>query len=829
MHYLAVMNAKRLQWKKIITIALGSLISLLLILWAGLYWYISTHKQEIIHSIRNKVAEELGGSFYIKDIQPDLFSSFPHASVRLDSISLHDSLYHQHLVNLLEIKHAFLNLDLISLLKGQPQFSKLSIRDAQFNIFTDSTGYSNNYILQSKKKQKDSQPLNIEIARFELDDCSFFVENKLLHKKFAFTINKAKGTVADKDSSINIKMAVEAHFAQLGFNLNFGSFLKDALVKSNFNIDINPAHKTMQVHPTRINIDGEQLDFDALFHFIPEENIPFSMHFVANKLNYNKGTHWMSENIYDKLSRLKFHHTVNLSATIEGFMSQRGSPHVNLQFNTDSNKVELFDYTLHQVHFKGWFDNEVVKGIPCHDSNSVVMLDTLAASFASLPIRATNVSLSNFKEPFARAELAAQFDATAFNDIFSEHFAFSKGRVQYNLNYNGRLFSNTLIADRIYGTVHLKGVDFVYKERNLKFHDGNVSMRFNGTDLNIDQFYVQSNKSDINITGSSKDFLTAFMELPGKAQMDLKLFSNNIDLAAFQTYFTQRRSKHAQVSTGRAVKNASMKLDDFLSSSSVRLNMNVKKAGYKRFAVANLLAHMHFTEAGITIHDMSLHHADGHIRIKGSINQQSAHNPFHANVKVDNVRVDKFFYAMNNFGFSGLTDKNVEGQISVNAELKGNITDQGSLPEDKLIGTLQYELKNAALKSFAFFDKLKRFFPRRGLGYLEVPYFNGQLRVADGTIHIPPTTLATSALNLHFQGRYGLNKHHPTAIDIKVPLRNPQVDKEREKRGKRKRKGEGLVLHFKATSDKNGKVNIGLGKTADYKAAEKAIAAEEDD
>ena len=87
------------------------------------------------------------------------------------------------------------------------------------------------------------------------------------------------------------------------------------------------------------------------------------------------------------------------------------------------------------------------------------------------------------------------------------------------------------------------------------------------------------------------------------------------------------------------------------------------------------------------------------------------------------------------------------------------------------------------------------------------------MSISNGTITIPKTHLETSAVNLSFVGKYGLSSGRPTAIDLRVPLRNPQVDKKREEQGKKKRKGEGIVLNFNATSDKDGKINIGVGKT----------------
>lgn len=805
------------RWKKIIGYSLGTLIVLLLALWGVLYWYVNTHKAELIAKIEQTASDKIEGKVIIKDIQPDLFKSFPMISFRLDSISLQDSLFHIYKTKLIELEHAYARLNFFSVIKGSPEFSKITIENGAFNIFIDSNGYSNNYLLKAKdstEKKDKSKNNSMEISEFEVRNFSFYIDNKPMDKKFDFTIKQMDGDLTHEEKGkMNISFDIEAHFKQLGFNLDKGSFLKNAQLKTHFNIDFDQVAKVFTVHKTILDLDGEKVGYEAKVVMNEAEKIPFKMVFDAPKVNFNVGINWVAENIYKRLSKLTFAQPLSVSAHLVGGFADRTNPHIVLRYKTRDNKVNLFDYDLEKVSFEGRFDNEVVKNLSRHDSNSVITLDTLSADFSGLPIRARNVSLSNLRNPFAKAELAAKFDVRVLNNIFDQQFTFSKGTASYDLKYNGELFLNTIIADRIYGMVQLDNFDFVYNERNLKFTRGTARLRFEGNDLHFDKLQIYSNNSDLNITGSSKDFLTAFMELPGKAQMDLKLVSNNIDLAAFQTYFVQKRTTRKPQNTGNAIKNASGKLDDFLSNSSVRVAMDIHKATYNKFKIANLHSEMHFKESGIGIEQLKLNHADGTVKLTAGINQQVANNPFFAKVDVRKVKVDKFLYAMNSFGFKGLTQDNVTGTFSVNGDIKGNITDRGVLLERTLTGKLNYELRNAALKNFGFFDKVKKVVPRRRLDNVEIEDLSGTLTVNNGIITIPPTTLETSALNLSFAGQYGLSAGRSTALDLRVPLRNPQIDKRRVAQGKSKRKGEGIVLNFKATSDENGKINIGVGKT----------------
>jgi hypothetical protein len=811
-------------WKKIIGYTLLSIFVLMLALWGILYWYVSAHKEEMIAKIEKISSNKIEGKVRIKDIQPDFIKDFPMISFRLDSLCLQDSLYPIYKTNLLEVEHVFARLNLFSLIKGSPSFSKITIENGKLHLFTDTNGYSNNYLLKSKDSsdtQSESKQGGLDVEKFELENFNFKITNKVLNKKFDFTVKSLNGAAFSEDTATNINFNVVADFKQLGFNLSFGSFLRNAkLHNTHFDVVYHKNAKSLTVKKTTLNLDSEKLRYEAFIALDKENNIPFTMYFEADPINYNVGAKWMSENIEEKLGKLKFEKPVALKAKLEGGFSIKGNPNIKIDFKTEKNKIGIFSYDLNNVAFTGRFNNQVDKTKGNHDSNSVVQMDVLTADFEGLPINGKDISLTNLKKPIAKAHLTAQFDAEVLNNIFDNQFLFTKGTAAYDLRYDGRLFMNTLIADKIFGTVKIDKFDFTYTERNLKFKNGTARLRFEGTDLYFDQLQIFSNNSDLNITGSSLDFLTAFMQLPGKAQMDVNLHSKNIDLAAFQTYFVQKRTSRSKptVSTGTAVKNASNKLDEFLNNASVALKMEVQQASYKKFQINNLLSKMKFTAAGINIEHLKLNHADGNVLLRAGINQQAPNNPFFAAVEVNRVKVDKFMYAMNSFGFKGLTEKNVEGIFSVKGDLKGNITDRGVLLEQSLNGKLNYELSNAALKNFAFFDKVKRFFPNRNLEKLEIDHFAGHLTIQDGTIVIPATTLETSALNLSFAGKYGVAKGKPTALDLRVPLRNPQVDKRRIAQGKGKRKGEGIVLNFKATSGENGKINIGVGKTEGAKA-----------
>jgi hypothetical protein len=798
----------RKKWIKRILYVLAALLLLLLILWGVLYWYVQTHKKELLSRLEKAAGERIEGKLHIEDISPELFRTFPNISIRMDGISLQDSLYEQHHQKLIDLKHAYVRLNVFSLLTGKTRISKIIADEGTFHIFIDKNGYSNNYLLKPKELKVKNKKSKLEVGNIEVNNVTFVIDNVPMNKRFHMKLREINAEVHSVDSFMKIKADVNILMGGLGFKLSKGSFLKNAEIKGTLHFDYNTITRLGVVQERDIEIDNEKLKLSAWMRFGGPKVLPFQINLEGKKITYNVAVKWLSENIFEKLSKFDFAKTLEVAAVIRGDMLERGTnPYLDISFNTEKNTVSLLGSTFTDVYFKGKFFNHVNETKGRHDSNSVVLLDSLHALYNGLPVSGRDVVIMNFVRPYVIASLKEQFDATALNNTFGEQFTFTRGSCSYDLKYNGYLFANSLIPDEIYGSIDLKNFDFVYNARNLKFHNGNASLGFNGPDLLLNKVQIFAQNSDISINGVSKDFLKSFVEIPGKASMNLHLLSNNIDLGAFMTYFVQKRSagKRSKVS-------ASDRLDAFLTNSDISMDMHINKAVYRKMVATNVVSSMSFANSGLTIHNLHLNHAQGAIDLSGKVNQQVVNNPFNLQFSVANVQVSQLFYAMNNFGFKSLTDKNVSGNVSLSGSLNGNVTDKGVLLAERLNGIIKYDLNKASLKNFALFDKVQKWFKNRRLDNIEIERFIGNFDIRSGSIFIPKTELHTSALNLSFAGLYGLAPGKPTNIDFRVPLRNPQVDKDRQERGLSRRKGEGLVINLNAHSDASGKIVIGVGK-----------------
>src|SRR5829696_6988810 len=131
---------------------------IILLLWGVIYIYFRANKASLMAKVSKTVSEKLKGQARIKDIGINFLVNFPYVTLRLDEITLRDSMYAVHHHDLLKARKLFISATTFQLLKGEIHPSKIVIENAELFLFTDGRGYTNKYIIS--RDNKDSSKTN---------------------------------------------------------------------------------------------------------------------------------------------------------------------------------------------------------------------------------------------------------------------------------------------------------------------------------------------------------------------------------------------------------------------------------------------------------------------------------------------------------------------------------------------------------------------------------------------------------------------------------------------------------------------------------------------
>ncbi|MES1161092.1 MAG: AsmA family protein, partial [Bacteroidota bacterium] len=258
---------------------------LLLLAWLVLVGIVTFKKPVLLSRINTELKQRTGGEVTIENMDLSFFRHFPHITLRLSKLILHDSLWQQHHHDLLKVDNLDLRFSFLGSLfsGGKPRIDKIFLEHGAVYLFTDSTGYSNTAMLRSK----DSTGTKAETKwpDFSLTDIRFVLEKQDKKKLFDLDIHHLNGKVEQDKRTLLLDLNTDIQVHSFAFNTEKGSYLKDKPISGHFQVQFNSRSKILQVNKQTLRIDGQpfllsgrffpSVSPDPFLLTIQTENIPF--------------------------------------------------------------------------------------------------------------------------------------------------------------------------------------------------------------------------------------------------------------------------------------------------------------------------------------------------------------------------------------------------------------------------------------------------------------------------------------------------------------------------------------------------------------------------
>jgi len=795
------------RWIRVVLICLVCFILLLMLAWIGIAWYVKSHKKELLANITARLSEQVDGTLTIKDMEPAFWKDFPNISLRLKEVRLSDSLVAVHRHPLIDIKDVYLKIKTLSLLSRRPELEKLTLANGSIYLYVAENGYSNTYLLKKKGKKKGGGKKELELHLVAIEDIRFVFEHRERNKKFEVYARDINARIDTEGGQWNILAETDATIGQLAFNLDNGGFLTKKDILADLKLVFIKKTKELKIPSQLIKVDDEDINLSGAFRF-GQRPVSFSLVIDAPSIPLKKGASMVSRNISRHFDKLELRDPLKIFATIDGKMSYPDTPVVHLKFSVKDNELATQSGLLTEATFTGEFNNEAMPGAGHSDANSIIAIPHCKAMWEGIPFQADSIKIIDLIDPVMACRIYSRFPVSQLNTIAGGAYAFSEGQADFDLFYHGPLKSQNTASRSLNGNLNIRNASLTYLPRDLVFKKCNATLTFSGEDLYMKDIVLASKRSVLYMNGTAKSFLSAYFNDPRKVAISWNIKSDLIDLNEFRSFLTPRKKTQLPPKIrNRKIRRVNTQLDDLLSKASMSLNMAVRKLSFRKFTADNIKADIDLLESGISLKNVQVQHAGGSISLNGAIQQSQQNNPFSVKAQIKNVKIDRLFYAFENFGQETLDSRNLQGNFSANVDITGGMTEAAQIIPQSFKGKIDFELNDGALIKFAPLETIKKFaFKKRNLSNITFKRLNNRLDIDRGKIIINPMTIESSALIIKVKGVYALDKG--TDISLEIPLRNPQKDKERLEQGKEPRKGKGIVLYLRAQDGDDGKVHI---------------------
>lgn len=788
--------------------ALAVLLAILFLLYIVVFIYVSVNKKAIIKQVTQEIGKELNGTVSIGDVELSFFKTFPKASVLLHKVSVTDTLFAKHHHPFFQGDEVYALLSIMKLIKKEDPVNGLKIQGASFYLFTDTSGYTNTYLLKPKKDSSsggETTPEKNELKSIILKEVRITIDDRNKEKLHDVFINNLNVKLRDDDATTFFSAKANMLVHDLAFQLPNGSFMKEKKIQGNFNFRFDKKLKQLQFDSIDIKLADHPFNISGRFD-LAGPNPQFRLIIHTRQVLYSFAKSLLTAKIDTALSIVDLDKKIDADANISGQLNA-GDPLVNVNWSvTNANLVTPFS-NFDEASFTGFYTNEVVAGLPRRDPNSKIAISNFSASWNGLPVSSGNIEIMNLSRALLTCDLTSNFPLTRLNDIIgSNSIQLQSGDGSINLIYKGPIEKNKNSNSFVNGVVSFKNGNVLYVPRNVELKNVNGRLVFKNSDVLIENLQCLVLDNKIIMNGEAKNLLTLINTEPNKAIINWNIYSPSLNLSSF-TYLLKSRKKVTNSPSRKSkLSKLASSIDAVLAQGSLHINLHADRLLYKKFEATNAIANVTLLQDSYAINNVSMDHAGGHVHLNGSLVLLTEnYHQAKVNVSMYNVDVNKVFEAFNNFGQNGIQAQNLEGRLDAKINASLALDDNGRAYPNSLESVVDFSLKNGALINFEPVKKLQIFlFKNRDFDNIRFAELKDRLEIANQEIKINRMEIQSNVLSMYVQGIY--NTKGTTDLSIQVPLSNLKkrgVDYKPENKGTDKKGGPSIFIRGRPGADGN--------------------------
>lgn len=745
-----------------------------MLLYLAAYFYISANKKKLIAQANEMISEKIDGVVTNTDADISFFSSFPKIAVRLSNTSITDSMYRVHQHPFFKAKEVFFSLNIFRLISGKPALRTLTIKDATIFLYTSAQGYTNKYLLRSKKDsaggpKKTNKQISLESVMLQQTHFVLLDEHK--DKLHDFMLNKVQLKLDDEGQQLQMQAKADMFINSLAFNLPRGTFLQKTSFAGNFLLTYGKETQVLKFAEIKLLLSGQPFVLTGSFD-LGDKNPGFSLKIKADNVTYAEVKKLLPGRIDSSLSMVSLDKPLNATADLYGPL-RGGEPYIVVRWEVKNANMKTNFMDFENASFNGYYKNEMVAGLPRKDPNSIISLRNFTASWHGLPVKAHLIDIADLQNPTLTCDLTSAFPLKSLNELIdARSLQLTAGNATVALTYKGPIERNNNTNSFLNGNIHFSNGNVLYTPRNVAMKDVNGDLEFNNSNVFLKDLRCNVLQNQVVMNGSAENVLTLINTEPNKVNVKYHIYSPSLNLASFTYLLAARKNTVAAKAPAKSLGNMASQLDELLEKSRIDIDLNADKILYNRFQGSKLAAAVTILQDRYVLNNVSMLLAGGSMKMNGQLlNNSVASHKANLVANLTNVDVKKLFYGFDNFGQQAIGYNNLQGQLTASTNIELLIDEAAKTVPNTTNGSINFSLKNAVLQKFEPIKKIQKFvFKNRDFDTIQFAELRNKLNIFNGDIVFNRMEIQSSVISIFTEGTY--SQRGNTDISVQVPLSN---------------------------------------------------------
>ncbi len=791
---------------KILGKILKVVIILLVVVYGLAYWYISSHKKELVQQFSEMISEKINGEVDLKEADVSFFSSFPKIAIKAKNVLVTDTMYKFHQHPFFKAEELLVNVSLFKSIAKKSALTGMEMKNGIIYFYTDTSGYSNSYLIKSKKDSAGGPKKtanSVAIKSIRLVNVQFVLIDEKREKLHEIFVNDLEVKLSDEGSWLNMQVNQDLNVKGLAFNLPNGTFLKDSKINGKFLLKYEKLTQLLSFKDVNMQINQQNFILGGSFD-LGDKNPQFSLSVNNKRTIYDEVKKILPTRIASSLSKVDIKKEFESAALIKGPL-KGGEPLINASWKIKEADMKTIFMDFDNVSCDGSYSNEVTVGLPRKDPNSKILINNFQGIWKGLPVKSSRIEILDLQHPTLTCDLQSSFDVKKLDEMLSSTtIGLNKGTVQARLNYSGPVEYNSETFAKLDGEMVFNNAQVSYKPRNVQLNNINGKISFKNTNVFIQDFGFTVLSNKINMNAEALGLVTLLNDDPNKVKIDYRIYAPQLNLNEFLFLFKAREAVTAKANSKGSFNTFSSKLDNVLEKSKIDLKVNADKIVYKNFSGNRFDADISILQDAYVIKNVSMDAFGGKMDLAGSIvSAGSNRHKMSIAANVNQMNVSQLMYGFDNFGQDGITSKELAGNISAKVAVGMGMNSDAVIQPSSANGRVSFSLKNGQLNNFLPLKKIQKFiFKKRDFDQIQFAELKNTFDIKNGDININRMEIQSSVLSLFVEGLYSMKKN--SDISIQIPLSNLKKRDEDyipENIGTDKKGGRSIFLRGKPGSD----------------------------
>ena len=725
----------------------------LLVIFIGLFSSAILFKDRIIQRFISEANKDLSTPVKIGKIEVSVLEDFPNLSIVLTDVYIEDS--HPGEYPLLTARRVSFVLNVVEVWNGQYTIRGLKVVDSETNLKINEAGKSN-YTIVKSDAEGGSGSVSFDLQKVSLKNTLVTYLDQALVQHHEFSSANLLASITAENHQYHIEAEGDVVIEQIGVGKSI--YLQKKIFDVKALLDYNDSAKSLIVLPSVLALEEAQFELSGTYAF-KEKNL-IDLHTVGQDTDIKTLLSFFPESSVENFKKYKSQGDVYFDLKLTGEISKQKSPFLSIGFG-------LRNVSLQHTGLQSSIENANLEGSFATSSlsrmnHAELFLKDISGIFNGDSVKG-NFSISNFEDPYVRADFHGEVDAKNILKFFPMNDVSElSGRIKANVSMSGmiEMLKDKATAQQVRtdGTVELKNLDFQLGKNHLRFRNLNGGLQFNNNDLAMSDLRGQFENSDFLLNGFFKNIVTflIFEDQPIGIEADLKSEFLDVD-QLFAIGFGSEQKGPYQFSISRNL--------------NLNFNCNVKRMQYKRFFPTEVKGDLLVKGQVAVSRNIQLNALDGALTLSGIVD---AKNPkaidLISSVKLNNIDIDSLFYVFEDFHQDFIGYKYLKGKTYADINFEATLNEALHIFSETLVADASITIKKGELNNFGPMQKLNKYLDDEGLSKLRFADMKNDIHIENKTILMPPMEILSNVTRLQLSGTHTFDGQ----IDYRViaPLKN---------------------------------------------------------